>query len=105
MAFFYTPVQEAYFGETPGIKELQAAIDNIRPDFIGKGIFCDSYHKGFSKIESALEKEFGFAGVDFKVVKDPSFNAFTYPVSKALDVGQVKSMKNLRKNVNSKGGV
>jgi len=91
-------INEAYFGETPGIKEMQRLITEIRKEItILKSVQASSFSNTI-KFNRAVEKEFGFHTFALNIVPDQLFNAFTFPISNRLDVFNTNKKLSIKKS-------
>ena len=82
---FIDIVNELYVGETEFIKKFQAEISKARAPYVGKLKKPIKGNKDFIKIGDMIAEEFGFHAVTFSVPYDVSMNAFTYPITMAID--------------------
>lgn len=78
-------LNELYVGETPFIKKLLDEVSKARAPYVGKHKKPINGNKDFIKIGDMIAKEFGFHAVTFTVPFDTSMNAFTYPITMAMD--------------------
>ena len=78
-------LNELYVGETPFIKKLLDEVSKARAPYVGKHKKPINGNKDFIKIGDMIAKEFGFHAVTFSVPFDTSMNAFTYPITMAMD--------------------
>ena len=78
-------LDELYVGETPFISKLINAVSKAREPYVGKLKKPIKGNKDFIKIGDMIAEEFGFHAVTFMVPYDVSMNAFTYPITMAID--------------------
>jgi hypothetical protein len=89
---FLKPINEVYFGETPGIQKIQKQLSIFRSRHLYNdfdiGINGDPE---LHKLNRLFEEEFGFEVFDLQVVKEYVYNAFTMPIGYKLDSGSTSS--------------
>ena len=80
------PINEKFHGRVRDVSKIEKAIASSREEFINKSrITMNAYgHKSFTEIEDAIRHTFGFGVVDFDLVVDPSYNAYTYPIATSI---------------------
>lgn len=78
-------LNELYVGETKFIDKLIDAVSKARAPYVGKMKKPINGNKDFIEIGDMIAKEFGFYAVTFMVPFDVSMNAFTYPITMAID--------------------
>lgn len=78
-------LDELYTGETSFITNLIEEVSKARAPYLGKLKKPITGNKDFIKIGDMIAKEFGFYAVTFMVPYDVSMNAFTYPITMAID--------------------
>ena len=78
-------INEAYFGTSSDFKKLESMIGEARKPYLGKKIgteFMDD--KNMDLIGEQIKKIFKFPVVDFRLLNDPSINAFCYPIGTSI---------------------
>lgn len=97
-------LQELYIGKTPELLEIESLIHKIRSDNTEATFLTDpTYSKDMKRINRIFEDLFGFELFSITIIRSSSTNAFTMPISSALDImPQYRVKENLLVS-NSKG--
>lgn len=89
------PLNEAYFGETPGIQKVQRALTVFRSKFkavkYGHNIWSYNTSKELRELCHAVEDEFGFEMCSIAIFPSTYENAFTVPLGYKFDVGNTRN--------------
>ena len=85
--FNIEPLKEVYFGKNKNILEMEKCISEIRKG-INRISYGDVYiNPSLVKLNRLIEEEFGFKNVSVMIESAHYYNAYTYPVSNAIDTG------------------
>lgn len=97
--FFKDVLQEVYFGKQPELLEIEKMIGVARSKYMGQKYLATTKINSSNElyeINRAFEKLFGFKVFALHIVPSTVHNAYTYPISMAIDIGpQFRVKKNL----------
>ena len=94
-------VNEAYFGKSPRLVEIERNIKAIRSKFgTGNSLIGGAGLGGaveqsaeWKRIRTLIEEQFGFYSVSLLCVRDAQLNACTYPIREYFYFGDNKNSK------------
>lgn len=80
-------LQELYIGKTPELLEIESLIHRIRSSNTEANFLTNpTYSKDMEKINRLFEELFGFEIFSLTIMRSSAANAFTMPVSCAIDI-------------------
>lgn len=84
----FTPVNEAYFGKTKEIQNIENQLDIFRNKYMGRYILNMKVNTDpeLIKLNRMFEDYFGFGCFMIDIINEPITNAFTVPVDYRYDV-------------------
>lgn len=77
-------IDEAYFGKTEAMLELEKAIGDLRKDYSFKKNYVATPE--IKRIENAVIKQFNMEYFSFNIIPQNICNAFTYTIGKRFDI-------------------
>lgn len=86
-------VNEAYFGKTEALLELEKAIHNLRAVYDIKKNYTSTPE--LKAIEDAFKKQFGMDYFSFNIIPQNTVNAYTYPIGSRFDIIKNKDLSKL----------
>lgn len=86
--FGIMPITEVYFGKNKNLLEIEKCIGEIRKDMTRITIGNTYKNDNLIRINRLIEEEFGFKNVAVMIDTNHYYNAYTFPVSNALDTGK-----------------